>query len=119
MAETYEPLLVTVDFDQDVLKWLEDNKRLVNHESLTLIEFMLYEDITTKQTSVRLLNNSDSGKLNLTVHPDEISITLETIMKWALEVEEYEMCERIKYLTKVIEERENNKSKDQKNNTND
>lgn len=102
---------MVIEIDQDVMQWLAENKSVINHESLTLIEYMLYNEVSTKQISVRLVMEGDEGRLNLTVHPDEISITLDTIMKWALDEEEYEVCERVKHLTNIIEERENNESK--------
>lgn len=94
---TFAPQVIHLNDETDILNWLTDNKSKINHESISAIEYMLYEEVDEKVVVITL-NDEFEQRMNLTIDPDEIDITLDTIMEWALKEEEYELCERIKYL---------------------
>lgn len=111
----HEPYEVQID-DEDVQLWLTENKGTVNHEVLTAAEKFVYDEMDEPVCAV-VLNVGGSKyevkgeaidvlTITIVVGKTEIDEVLSSINTWAIENEEYEMCQRIKNLNEYIEENE-------------
>lgn len=102
------PRVINLD-DQKLETWLKDSRSIVNHELLSAIEVYVYDE-RTEPVSAMVLNISDNKYgdiiIHLAVKGDELLQSIESIEEWALKVEEYEFCQRIKNLKDYINENE-------------
>lgn len=78
-------------------------KEIMFPELLKGCEKLLYNDLK-EVFCLRLTGsiNNEFTSVDLTVHPVGVSDTLEKMLEWAVENEEYEMCSRIKKLQEHI-----------------
>lgn len=113
--ERHEPREIEIS-GTDANDWLQENKGLVNHEVLTATEKFIYDNSTEPVVALILHVNGEEYELHgeslrvlslsIVVSEGEIEYSLENINKWAIDNEEYEMCQRIKNLNDYIQENE-------------
>lgn len=90
--------------EQDIAEWLkEDGKRHLMPELLAGCERLLWvEDDELKVFRVEASIRGQSKAFDFFVRRKEMNDTLDKIMEWAIDEEEYEMCERVKNVKEVI-----------------
>lgn len=88
----------------DIVDWtMMTGKDIIMPELLKSAETLLYNDL--KETPcIKLFGVMADAivKVEFTVKPVGIEATLEKILKWAEDAEEYEMCTRVKKLENFI-----------------
>lgn len=90
--------------DQDLYLWMQENPQTIWPELVTAAEEMLYtekDEVLAIQIENRVKNRR--GLFDLFVRMDDVDDTLSKAMNWAEDEEEYELCQRIKYLTDYLE----------------
>ena len=108
MNEPKEILTIYIG-NSDIFEWATDTgKSLLMPELLIGCEELLYNDLLeVKCLRVESLVREQHKAFDFSIHRDGCEDTLNKIMEWALENEEYEACQRVKNLFEYIEEREN------------
>lgn len=110
--ETHEPREFEVSLES-VNDWLTQSKGIVNHELLTAIEYMIYSDDDHDEVCALVINldtteiydgEQKPATIIISVTTEHLDHTLESINKWSIESEEYEMCQRIKNLKQFVKE---------------
>ena len=93
----------------DIFEWATENgKSVLMPELLVGCEELLYNDLLeVKCLRVESFVRGEHKAFDFSIYRDGCEDTLTKIMEWALEVEEYEYCQRVKNLFDFIEEREN------------
>ena len=90
--------------EQDVSEWLKDDgKRYLMPELLAGCERLLWiEENELKVFRVEAFVRGQSKAFDFFVRRHEMNDTLDKIMEWAIDEEEYEMCERVKNVQDVL-----------------
>lgn len=84
---------------QDIYEWVtsEDGRATMFPILMSGVEKTIEEDLEEHHVlRVESLVNYNMQKFNFYVKKEDLSDTLEKIMEWALEEEEYEICARVK-----------------------
>ena len=94
--------------ETDIHTWLHgDGKPILMPELLVGCEELLYNDLDEVRCArVEVLVRKVHKAFDFSVKKEDIDDTLAKILDWALYEEEYEMCQRVKELQKIINERE-------------
>ena len=90
--------------DQDIYLWMHGNPQTIWPELITAAEELLYNDedeILALQIENRIKNKKNL--FDLFVTKSEVNDTLSKAMVWAIEEEEYELCQRIKNLEDFLD----------------
>ena len=106
MSEPVQILSVHIG-ETDLYEWLQwEGKSVLMPELLTGLERILYEgDIEElKVLRVEALIRGQQKAFDFYARKWEMEDTLDKIMEWALEDEEYEICERVKILREYIQD---------------
>jgi len=108
MDEPKKILTVYIGGD-DIYEWATDKgKSILMPELLIGCEELLYNDlIQIKCLRVESFVRQKHTAFDFSITRDGCEDTLNKIMEWALENEEYESCQRVKNLLEYIEEKEN------------
>jgi hypothetical protein len=95
--------------NSDIFEWATDTgKPILMPELLIGCEELLYNDLVqVKCLRVESFVRESHKAYDFSVTRDGCEDTLNKIMEWSLENEEYEYCQRIKSLLDYIEERDN------------
>ena len=108
MTEEKEILVVYIG-NQDIQEWTQnDGKSILMPELLIGCEELLYNDkdeITCARVEVVIRGNKKA--FDFSVKKSGIYDTLNKIMEWALYSEEYEICERVKNLQELQDDKSN------------
>jgi hypothetical protein len=98
--------ILTIHIGQnDIYEWtMNVGKERLMPELLVGCEELLYNDLDEVLcVRVESLIRGKQKAFDFSVKQDGVTDTLEKIMEWALETEEYEMCTRVKNLFEYIE----------------
>lgn len=89
----------------DIFEWtMNQGKKIIMPELLVGCEELLYNDLdTVKCIRVEALVRGKSKAFDFNIDRTHIDDTLGKILNWALDEEEYEMCERVKNLNEYLE----------------
>jgi hypothetical protein len=95
--------------NSDIYEWATDKgKSILMPELLVGCEELLYNELDeVKCLRVESFVRGAHIAFDFSVKRDGCEDTLTKIMDWALEVEEYDYCQRVKNLFDYLEEREN------------
>ena len=107
MEEPKEILTVYIG-EEDIHTWLHgDGKPILMPELLIGCEELLYNDLEEVRCArIEVLVRKSHKAFDFSVTKKDVGDTLNKILEWALGEEEYEMCQRVKELQKVINERD-------------
>ncbi len=91
----------------DIYEWTMDaGKEILMPELLIGCEELLYNDLTEVLClRVETLIRGKQKAFDFSVKKEGVTDTLGKIMEWALEVEDYEICIRVKNLLDYIKEK--------------
>jgi hypothetical protein len=108
MTEDKEILTVYIG-DSDIQEWTQNvGKSILMPELLVGCEELLYNDLDEVLcVRVEAIIRKSPKAFDFSVRKTHIEDTLDKIMEWALNEEEYEMCERIKNLNNYLEDKSN------------
>jgi len=92
--------------ETDVFEWTQGiGKHILMPILLKVCEQVIYNDLEEKTAArIEFLLRGKPKSYDFLVKFDGIEDTLEKIMSWALEEEEYEMCRDIKHLQEYVYE---------------
>lgn len=106
--EEHQPREIELD-NEDIQHWLSQNKPIVNHEVISAIEKYIYDN-SDRPICALILKVSDpmygDVMLQISIDGTDIPDAIKVINKWAIDTEEYELCQRIKNLNEYIEKNE-------------
>lgn len=109
--ELEQPEMLHIDIgNQPISTWLKNNKYIVFSELIRYIETIILSDLDTINA---ILITNFSENVVLVVRKEEIDLSLELAMNYFLNIEEYEICAKIRDLQILIEK----SKKDEKRNT--
>jgi len=93
----------------DIYEWtMNEGKEYLMPELLIGCEELLYNDLDeVKCVRVEAIIRKEKKAFDFNVLRKNIGDTLDKILEWSLNEEEYEMCERVKNLNEYLEEKEN------------
>ena len=92
--------------NQDPYEWLlsEDGKATVMPELLIGCEEILYTDVNeVRCVRIESFVRRKHNAFDFNVRKKDVADTLEKIMEWGLQEEEYLICERVKNLQEYID----------------
>lgn len=106
MTEDKEILIVYIG-ETDIQEWTQNvGKSILMPELLVGCEELLYNDLDEVLCArVETIIRKSPKAFDFSVKRDGVELTLDKILEWALNEEEYEMCERVKNLNEFIEEK--------------
>lgn len=104
MTEDKKILTVHIG-NTDIFNWtMNDGKHIIMPELLVGCEELLYNDLEeVKCLRVEAEIRGKQKAFDFSVKSDGVDVTLDKILEWALEEEEYEICERVKHLNEYLE----------------
>jgi hypothetical protein len=101
--------LITVEMppNQSIHKWVDDNKIITYNRTLDAINTLLFDkDIDIVYLiHFKISPSKLDGKTKhilISISFDEIPEYIDNMFEWAIESEEYEMCERIKKIKEIL-----------------
>lgn len=103
---TEEKKILTVHIgDTDIYEWtMGEGKDTLMPELLVGCEEILYNELDeVKCVRVEAIIRGTQKAFDFNVRRSHIEDTLDKILEWALNEEEYEMCERVKNLNEYLE----------------
>jgi hypothetical protein len=94
--------------EDDIIDWtMIIGKDVMIPEILNSAESLLYNELDTYKCATVFANVGDAViSIEFSVKPTDVESTLDKILEWSIENEEYEMCTRVEKLRKF--EREKN-----------
>ena len=103
---TEEKKILTVHIgDTDIYEWtMGVGKQILMPELITGCEEVLYEDKDeVKCARVECIIRKQKKAFDFNVQRESITDTLDKILEWAIQEEEYEICERVKNLNEFLD----------------
>jgi hypothetical protein len=90
--------------EEDIFQWtMGVGKSILMPELLIGCEELLYNDLDeVKCARIEAVIRGKAKAFDFNVKQDGIEDTLEKIMQWALETEEYEICQRVQNLNEYL-----------------
>lgn len=107
---TEEKRILTIHIGKtDIYEWtMGVGKNTLMPELLVGCEELLYNGLDeVKCVRVEALIRKETKAFDFSVKRENITDTLDKILEWALNEEEYEICERVKNLNEFIEKTNN------------
>ena len=88
-------------------KFIEDNKSLFVFEMVSTLEYMLYNNIDVATIcTICIYNDVVRTKLDCNITIEDAIKDINKLLKWAVDIEEYELAHRIKLITQYLEKNE-------------
>ena len=109
MTEEREILVVYIG-DEDIQTWTQTvGKSVLMPELLVGCEELLYNDKEDEIVCARVeaVIRGKPKAFDFSVRKTHIEDTLDKILEWALNEEEYEICQRVKNLNEYLEDKQN------------
>jgi hypothetical protein len=108
MTEDKEVLTIYLG-ETDIYEWTQGvGKTVLMPELLVGCEEVLYNDIDEVHCArIEAIVRGNSKAFDFNVQRKNITDTIEKILTWALQEEEYEICERVKNLNEFLENKNN------------
>jgi hypothetical protein len=108
MTEDKETLVVYIG-TRDIQEWTQnEGKSILMPELLVGCEELLYKEDELEEilcARVEVVIRSKPKAFDFKVKRDGVEKTLDKILEWALNEEEYEICQRIKNLNEYISDK--------------
>lgn len=108
MTEENKVLTIHIG-ENDIFEWTQGvGKTILMPELLIGCEEILYNDVDeVKCARIETVIRGNSKAFDFNVQRENITDTLEKILEWGLQEEEYEICERVKNLNEFLENQKN------------
>ena len=105
MIEEETKILTIYLGDTDIYEWTQGvGKSILMPQLLIGCEIMINEDVEEyKCARVEVMLRGEPKAFDFSVSKSQIKDTLDKILEWSLNEEEYEMCQRVKELQEKIQ----------------